>query len=203
MHHIGAGEAELHRRACRYPNAERHEIILLGDDPHRDRTVGLDSGAEIALDKLAMEMKGLRLDDFDIAGRVQRTDDAGRHNDAIMTTSIATMTMSQRFSVRATISSGTMPPVSCRRSGFDDGSSNGASRHEQEEIEGQPTDEEQPDGSAGDNKRADRPLAECLRRLIRSDRRGDVLGRVRSGVVCFVELHWDQSFGCAAAGAEE
>ena len=44
---------------------------------------------------------------------------------------------------------------------------------------------------------------ECLRRLIRSDRRCDVLGRVRSGVVCFVGLHWDQSFGCAAAGAEE
>src|SRR5271166_802036 len=122
---------------------------------------------------------------------------------AIMTMSIVSMTMSQCFSVRATTCAGTMPSGSGRSSGFDDGSANGASRHEQEEIESQPADEEQPDGDAGDDECADRPVAERLRRLIRSDRCGDVIRRGGSGVVWFVGWHRDQRFGCAAAEAEE
>src|ERR1700730_4873401 len=62
--------AELHRRAGRDQNAARHKIILLGDEPHRGGTVGRDRGAKIALDKLTPEMKGLRVDDLDIAGRM-------------------------------------------------------------------------------------------------------------------------------------
>ena len=55
----------------------RHEIILLGDQTHRSRAVGLDRGAEIAFDELAGEMQCLRVDDLDIAGGVQRAGDAG------------------------------------------------------------------------------------------------------------------------------
>jgi hypothetical protein len=62
---------------------------------------------------------------------------------------------------------------------------------------------EQPDGDAGDDECADRPVAERLRRLIRSDRCGDVIRRGGSGVVWFVGWHRDQRFGCAAAEAEE
>jgi hypothetical protein len=102
---------------------------------------------------------------------------------AIMTTSIAAMTMSQRFSALATTCAGTTPSGSGRSSGFDDGSANGASRHEQEEVEGQPADEEQPDSDTGDDKGADRPIAERLRRLIRSYRCGDVIQGGGSRVV--------------------
>lgn len=82
MHHIGTGKTELHRRVRRHLNATWHKIILLSDDPHRDGTVGLDSRAQIAFDKLAIQMKGLRFDDLDIAGRMQRADDSGYHNDS-------------------------------------------------------------------------------------------------------------------------
>ena len=81
MHYIGAGEAELHWRACGHLNAARHKVVLLGDEPHRDGTVRLDGGAEIAFDKLALEMEGCRVDDLDIAGRVQPIDDTGRDDD--------------------------------------------------------------------------------------------------------------------------
>ena len=62
-------------------NAVRHEIILLGNDAHGSGTVGLDRRAEIALDEFALQMKGRRVDDFDIAGWVQPIDDAGHDND--------------------------------------------------------------------------------------------------------------------------
>ncbi len=85
VHDIGAGQAELDGRIRRHANAMRHEIILLANEPHRGRAVGLDRGAEIAFDELAAEMQGQRLDDLDIAGRVQRAGDAGydddRHHD--------------------------------------------------------------------------------------------------------------------------
>jgi hypothetical protein len=55
---------------------------------------------------------------------------------AIMKPSIVAMAMSQRFSVRATISPGTMPSEGTRSNGSDGASANGTSRHEQEEIEG-------------------------------------------------------------------
>ena len=85
MHDIGAGQAELHRRTHRHADAMRHEIILLGNEPHSGGAVGLDRRAEIALDELATEMQGQGLDDLDIAGGVQCTGDAGydhnRHHD--------------------------------------------------------------------------------------------------------------------------
>ena len=57
VHDIGAGQAELHRRIRRHADAMRHEIILLGNQPHRGGAVGLDRRAEIALDELAAEMQ--------------------------------------------------------------------------------------------------------------------------------------------------
>ncbi len=81
VHDIGAGDAERHRCGGRHSNAAWHELVLLGDDPHHDGTIGLDGAAEIALDKLAMEMERLRVDDLDIAGWMQRPVDAGRDND--------------------------------------------------------------------------------------------------------------------------
>jgi hypothetical protein len=59
----------------------RHEIILLANQSHRCGAVGLDCGAEIAFDELAAEMERQRLDDLDIARRVQRAGDAGYNDD--------------------------------------------------------------------------------------------------------------------------
>ena len=73
MHHIGAGEAELHRCSNWYLNTARHEIVLLGDQSHGDGSVGLDGGAEIALDEFTLQMERCRIGDFDIAGRRPRT----------------------------------------------------------------------------------------------------------------------------------
>jgi hypothetical protein len=106
------------------------------------------------------------------------------------------VTMSQRFSVRLTISSGTMPSSNDRRSGFEGCSANCASRHEQKEVKRQPTDEQKADGDAGDDERAGWPIAQRLCRLVRSNRSRDVIGRVR-GVVRFVGRHRDHSFDCA------
>ena len=60
-----------------------------------------------------------------------------------------------------------------------------------------------PADDAGDDERAACAMFEGLRCGIRSDRRCDVLGRVRSGMVCFVGLHRDHSCGGAAIGVEE
>ena len=85
MHNVCAGQAELHRCLRRHADTMRHKIILLANQPHCGGAVGLDRGAEVALDELAAEMQGQRLDDFDIAGRVQRAADAcyndDRHHD--------------------------------------------------------------------------------------------------------------------------
>ena len=80
MDHIGAGEAKLHRRSQRYLNAVGHEIVLRGYETDSDRPVGLGGRAEIALDEFALQMQGCRVNEFDIAGRVQSSHDAG-HND--------------------------------------------------------------------------------------------------------------------------
>jgi hypothetical protein len=106
-----------------------------------------------------------------------------------MMTSIAAMTMTQRFSVRVTTSSGTMPSGSGRCSGFASGSANGASRQKEEEIEGEPADEQQRHGDAGDDQRADRSIPKRLGRSVRSDRCGDILRPVSGGVMCLVRLH--------------
>src|SRR6202166_5168953 len=67
VHDIGTGEAELYRCPYRHLNAMGHEFILLGNDSHRDGPIGLDGGAEIALDEFALEMQRHRIDDFGIA----------------------------------------------------------------------------------------------------------------------------------------
>src|SRR6266404_2855649 len=81
MYDVGTGEAKLYRCPYRHLNAMRHEFILFGNDPHRDGSIGLDGGAEIALDEFPLEMKSRRIDDLDIAGRVHRTHDAGQNHD--------------------------------------------------------------------------------------------------------------------------
>src|ERR1700756_3544305 len=84
----------------------------------------------------------------------------------IMTASIAAIRTSQRFSVRATSCSETIPSGSGRGGCFTC-SANGPSRHEKEEIEGEPTDEEQRHRDAGDDQRAACPVLECRRRRAR------------------------------------
>src|SRR5215468_10196263 len=102
---------------------------------------------------------------------------------AIITTSIVTMTPSQRFSVRATTSAGTMPSGKGRCGGSGCVSANGTSRQEQEEVEGEPDQENDRDCDAGNKQCAARAVPECSRGGVRIDRRGDVLGRRRSRVV--------------------
>src|SRR4051794_24947433 len=101
---------------------------------------------------------------------------------AIMTTSIAAIIMTQRLSVRTTTASGTTPSGSGRRNGFD-GSANGASRHEEEEVERHPADEEQPDRDGGDDERADRTVLERFCRVVRSYGRSDMLQFVGGGLM--------------------
>src|SRR6266851_3741888 len=108
---------------------------------------------------------------------------------AIMMTSIDAMTMTQRFSLRTTTASGTMPSGSGRRSGFDDSSANGTSWQEEEEIERHPADEEQRHGDAGDHERADRAVPERFGRVVGSDRRGDMLRSTGGGLICLVGRH--------------
>ena len=87
------------------------------------------------------------------------------------------MMMSQRFSVRATSSSGTIPSGSGRGIELDRLSANGAPRHEQEEIEREPTHEEQRRRNAGNEECAARPVPERFRYRVPSDRYRHVLGR--------------------------
>jgi hypothetical protein len=81
--------------------------------------------------------------------------------------------------VRATTCAGTMPSGNGRASGCDADSANGTSRDEQKKIEGNPAEEEQSYGNAGDDECADRPAAKRLRRFLRSDWSCDVLAQVR------------------------
>ncbi len=81
-------------------------------------------------------------------------------------------------------------------------SANGASRNEQEEIEGEPADEQQADSDAGDDERAASARSSALATLLRPDRRGDMLGQSGGGVVCLVGWHWDQSLRLRRRRAE-
>jgi len=93
-----------------------------------------------------------------------------------MTASIVAMMTIQRFPVRATTSAGTTPSESGGLIGFAGCAANGASRYEQEEIKSQPAEEQKRNGDAGENKSADGPVSEGLHRLIRSNRRRNVIG---------------------------
>src|ERR1700756_374743 len=46
VNHVGAGDAEFHRRIDRNLRANRHEGILFGDHPDRDGSVWLGGGAQ-------------------------------------------------------------------------------------------------------------------------------------------------------------
>src|SRR5262249_43424690 len=96
---------------------------------------------------------------------------------AIITISIASMTPSQRFSVRATTSAGTMLSGIGRCRGSGCVSANGTSRQEQEEIEAEPDEENDRHCDAGNKQRAARTVPEGSRGGFRIDRRGDVFGQ--------------------------
>src|SRR4029077_12798785 len=72
--------------------------------------------------------------------------------------------------------------------GWASGAANGASRNEEEEIKGEPTEEQQRYGDAGDNERAHRSVPQRRDRFLRPDRGGDLLwpsgGRVMGLVGC-------------------
>src|SRR5262245_61929683 len=106
---------------------------------------------------------------------------------AIITISIATMTLSQRRSVRATTSAGTMSSGNGPCRGSECVSANGTSRQEQEEIEGEPAEENDRHCDAGNKQRAARTVPECSRDSLRIDRCGDVLGQCGGRVVCPIE----------------
>jgi hypothetical protein len=169
MHDIGAGQPELHRRICRHADAMRHEIILLANEPDCGGAVWLDGRAEIALHELAAEMERQRLDDLDIARRVQRAGDAGydedHHHDGEHHRHdhepAALGAGDDRFRDDA-VRERLLQWIDC-------GSANGPSRQKEEEIERQPADEQQRHGDAGDDERANRSVLERLGRLVRSD----------------------------------
>src|SRR5271154_6513387 len=119
---------------------------------------------------------------------------------AIMTRSMAAMSLIHCFSVRATTSSGTMPSGSDGGSGLEVGLANCASPHEQQEIKGQPTDEKKPDGDAGDDVGPDRPPLKRSRRLLHSNESRNAVHRGRGGLGC-VRLHFAHSFNCACGAA--
>src|SRR5258708_26058101 len=89
--------------------------------------------------------------------------------------------MIQRFWVRATTSAGTMPSGSGRFNGFIEYSATGAPRYEQEEIKGEPADEQKPGSDARDGEGTDRPVAQGLRRRIRGSRSRCPIGPTRTG----------------------
>src|SRR4051794_37650530 len=122
---------------------------------------------------------------------------------AIITTSIATMTPSQRLSVRATTSAGTMPSGNERWRGSGCVSANGTSRQEQEEIEGEPDKENDRHCDSRNKQRAARTVLERLLRCVRIDRRGDVLGQ-SSGRVMPVsrKFRHERTYRSSAEGAE-
>src|SRR5262245_31611978 len=96
---------------------------------------------------------------------------------AIMAASMMSMVTSQRLSVRAICSSEISPSGSGRVSGLSMVSANGASRHEQEEVEEQPADKEQAHRDAGEEERAARALFQRGRNSVRVDRHRDIFLR--------------------------
>src|SRR6266404_8122768 len=108
---------------------------------------------------------------------------------ATITASIASTTVSHRFSVRVTSSSGTIPSGTDCQSGLVILSANRASRQKEEEIKGDPADEEQRHCDGGDDERAYRSVPERLCRCIRPDRRGDMLRPTGGGVMRLVSWH--------------
>src|SRR5271166_574308 len=113
---------------------------------------------------------------------------------AIITPSIPSMMMTQRFSVRATSSSGTIPPWRGRCSGLGGSSANWTSRQEEEEIKHEPTNEEQPHRDRGDQQRAARAVLERLGGGIRSDRSGHVLWQMSGGPMRRIDIRGNRFF---------
>src|SRR5262245_10010398 len=118
---------------------------------------------------------------------------------AIITISIATMTPSQRFSVRATTSAGTMPSGNGRCRGSVCVSANGTSRQEQEEVEGEPDEENDRYCDARNEQRPARAVPERLRGGFRIDRRSDVLGQCSGRVMSASGKFGHQLTYCSSA----
>src|SRR5262245_13163213 len=94
-----------------------------------------------------------------------------------------TMSRSQRFSVRATSVAGTIPSGNgCSREGVG-ASANGASRKEQEEIESEPSGEQEQNRDARHEESATRTMPERLGGGGGADRRRDMRGRAGSRIV--------------------
>src|SRR5215469_8396341 len=103
-------------------------------------------------------------------------------------TSIPSMMKSQRFSVRSTNSSGTIPLGRRRCSGLEDSSANGTSRQEQEVIKEEPADEQQPHRDGSEQQRAACTVLERLRGGLRSDWSGHVLRQMGRGPMRRIDL---------------
>src|SRR5215831_9512550 len=103
-------------------------------------------------------------------------------------TSIPSMMKSQRFSVRSTSSSGTIPLGRGRSSGLEDSSANGTSRHEEEEIKEEPADEQQPHRDGSEQQRAAWAVLERLRGGLRSDWSRHVLRQMSRGPMRRIDL---------------
>src|SRR5208337_2717668 len=113
---------------------------------------------------------------------------------AIITASIPNMMMSQRFSVRTTSSSGTIPPGRACCSGLGGSSANGTSWHEEEEIKGEPAEEQQPHRHGSDQQRPAWTVLERLRGGLRSDWSGHVLRQMSRGPMRCIDVRGDRLF---------
>src|SRR5262249_16470436 len=96
---------------------------------------------------------------------------------AINTANRPAMANSQRFSVRATSSAGTIPSGSGRRRGLFASSANGASRKKQEKIESKPSDQEQSGSDTGDDECTAGTMPKRGSCGIRTDGRRDMFGQ--------------------------
>src|SRR5262249_59953283 len=113
---------------------------------------------------------------------------------ALIRASIPTMMMSQRFSVRSTSSCGTIPLGSGRCSGLEGSSANGTSRLEEEEIKGEPADEQQPHRHGSKQQRAAWTILERFRGGLRSDWSGHMLWQMSRRPMRRIDVRGDRPF---------
>src|SRR5580765_2977316 len=92
----------------------------------------------------------------------------------IMRISTTVIAVSQRFSVRATTSCGTMPSASGRSIGLVGCSANGTPPQEEQKVKEDPTQEQETDGNDREGQSADRSSSERHGSGVCSDRRGDM-----------------------------
>jgi hypothetical protein len=61
VYDVGAGNAKTDEPIRGNQNAFGNEVKLLGDEAHRDGSVGLDRGAQITFDELTMQVQRQRI----------------------------------------------------------------------------------------------------------------------------------------------